>query len=535
MSDASNAIEVYSTYLGDVCPEIDPAIVSRSLFGLETIQWNDPQSIDDFNQIAVIALIEAEYCDDLTARQLYVEMALEALNNSLAIAKNYLALAHLSFLMSMVGNRSQAMNLAWDGWLALATQNLKEENKNGLVYLPVVRSGLKTYRSELLIDILNENSLKQRLLLLLSEALCFSSLVFYNQTGIRWSKLALGLQPNSAGLNLKLGTAMCTANQWEGIYYLSNAQKIFPYDISLIQALYLACRDIGKMAEAGDWLDLARKSCSSLGNLSAKWTDLTVSTPFTYVAFDNDVTLAVEASFKSLVTSVLVAEGDWFEEEMEFWRDWLKPGMTVIDVGANVGVYTFSAATRVGSTGKVLAVEPFSGCVRCLEETVRINGFDWVTICDGAASDRQGTARLSLSSASELNELVMDDREGGSFDEVACFTLDRLFEQENLERVDMIKIDAEGHELSILAGSKRISSEFSPVILYENIAGSHGSNQAVAEYLISIGYGLFFYRPYVKELLPLASLDNLSNNLNIIAFPVPKKTKNEACNAENIN
>jgi ribosomal protein L11 methylase PrmA len=62
---------------------------------------------------------------------------------------------------------------------------------------------------------------------------------------------------------------------------------------------------------------------------------------------------------RSIVTSVLIAEGDWFEKEMEFWRNWVKPGMTVIDVGANVGVYTFSAAVKVGSEGCVLAVDLF--------------------------------------------------------------------------------------------------------------------------------------------------------------------------------
>jgi hypothetical protein len=68
MSDASNAIEIYSTYLNDICPDVDPGIVSETLAGLENTEWDDPQTVDDFNHIAVIALIEAEYCDDLTVR-----------------------------------------------------------------------------------------------------------------------------------------------------------------------------------------------------------------------------------------------------------------------------------------------------------------------------------------------------------------------------------------------------------------------------------------------------------------------------------
>jgi hypothetical protein len=111
MSDASNAIEVYSTYLNDICPDIDPNTVSDAIASLEHTPWEEPKSVDDFNQIAVIALIEAEYCSDLTVRQLYVEMALEALNNGLSLEKNCFGLAHLSFLMSMVGDRRERYNL----------------------------------------------------------------------------------------------------------------------------------------------------------------------------------------------------------------------------------------------------------------------------------------------------------------------------------------------------------------------------------------------------------------------------------------
>jgi FkbM family methyltransferase len=199
--------------------------------------------------------------------------------------------------------------------------------------------------------------------------------------------------------------------------------------------------------------------------------------------------------------------------------------MTVIDVGANVGVYTFSAAQRVGPRGRVLAVEPFSRCLRCLEETCRINELDWVQICGGAASDRIGTARLQLYTASELNEIITGDVEEpvhGSFEEVPCFTLDSLVEQENVNRVDYLKIDAEGHEMSVLIGSEKILSEFFPIILYENIASSKGSNLPVAEYLKSKGYKLFRYQPYAQELIPINSSDELEGNLNVIAVPDSK-------------
>ncbi|MCX7596056.1 MAG: FkbM family methyltransferase, partial [Fischerella sp.] len=90
-----------------------------------------------------------------------------------------------------------------------------------------------------------------------------------------------------------------------------------------------------------------------------------------------------------------------------------------------------------------------------------------------------------------------------SFEEVPCFSLDSLIERENLTQVDFIKIDAEGHEMSVLAGSNRLLSQFSPVIIYENIAGNRGSNLPVADYLRARGYHLFRYQPYIKELISI--------------------------------
>jgi FkbM family methyltransferase len=228
----------------------------------------------------------------------------------------------------------------------------------------------------------------------------------------------------------------------------------------------------------------------------------------------------VEPSFRSIVTGVLLAEGDWFEDEMEFWRHWLQPGMTVIDVGANVGVYTFSAAKRVGAQGRVIAVEPFSGCVRCLEETCRVNQFDWVKVYAGAASDRNDTAYLSLNAASELNELVAEEKEGT--EKVECFTLDWVCDREHLNQVDFLKIDAEGHELSVLAGSEKVLSQFKPIIVYENIAGSQGSNIAVTDYLKTKGYNIFCYRPFMQDLMPIKTIESTQSSLNLIAWPKDK-------------
>jgi hypothetical protein len=107
---------------------------------------------------------------------------------------------------------------------------------------------------------------------------------------------------------------------------------------------------------------------------------------------------------------------------------------------------------------------------------------------------------------------------GGKYEEAPCFTLDSICEQESLTNIDFLKIDAEGHELQVLQGSQRLIEQFSPVILYENIAGSQGSNVEVAEYLKSIGYQLFRYQPYLQQLIPVDIAAEFRGSLNLIAM-----------------
>jgi hypothetical protein len=71
----------------------------------------------------------------------------------------------------------------------------------------------------------------------------------------------------------------------------------------------------------------------------------------------------------------------------------------------------------------------------------------------------------------------------------------------------------------VLRGCDRILSEFAPVILYENVAGSQGINLEVANFLIQNNYQLHVYRPYLQQIVTLNSLDDLNGQLNIVATP----------------
>ena len=518
--------ERYLEYIFNNYPDIDASILSSVEMILENTNWDNPETDLDWNNLAVIDLIEAEQSEDQQERDNLIQTAMQKLERGFSLDQSPHCAIHYVIIQSVLGENNKASQLALNTAINLLkpADTYSQSISKALVYLPKPVRDLLEFES-----ILNTKNGYEQVLMLLAEGLKRSSFVFYNSQGIRFLRLANQLFSASPTVCLMLGIAELMIGQVEGIVHLHHARRLAPEYAPILQALYLGYRGIGDLNTSKYWLEVAndiRQNQNSDQNSDVaewQWAKVALDSSITYVAFDENLVLAVEPSFRSIVTSVLVAQGDWFEREMEFWRDRITVGMTVIDVGANAGVYTFSAAKRVGTDGLVLAIEPFSQCVEYLRETCRINQFDWVKVCAGAASDRNGKAKLSLSSASELNELLSEEdgqpSDDSSFEEVECFTLDSLIEKYEVNRVDFLKIDAEGHELQVLRGSDRLLREFAPIILYENIAGFQGSNLPVAEYLISIGYRLFCYQPYLRNLIPVDINNDFQGSLNLIALP----------------
>jgi len=522
MKLASTYNDRYLEYVINHYPDIDASIVELVEAIFESTNWQNPETSLDWNNLAVMDLIEAEQSANLEIKAKLIQSATGKLEQGFSLDQNLYCAVHYVFVKSMLGEYSKAISLVFDrvinGIQSIYTSS--EDISRGLVYLPLIAR--HSLESELILSV--ENGYDQ-IVMLLAEGLWRSLFVFYNSFGIRFLRLANQLFSDSPTICLMLGIAELWNEQIEGIIHLHHAWRLSPYNAPILHSLYLGYRGIGSLNTAKYWLGVAHDICINQNKDAAEWqwTKLPVDSEITYVAFEQDLVLAVEPNFRSIVTGVLVAQGDWFEREIEFWRNSIHTGMTIIDVGANAGIYTFSAAQMVGPTGLVLAVEPFSQCISYLNETCRVNQLDWVKVCAGAASDRNGNAKLSLNSASETNEIISEDekkaRDINSFEEIECFTLDSLIAKHGVSRVDFLKIDAEGHELQVLKGSDRLLNEFAPIILYENIAGFEGSNLPVANFLRSIGYQLFCYQPYLQKLISVDVNPDFDDSLNIIALP----------------
>src|SRR5204863_9862774 len=130
---------------------------------------------------------------------------------------------------------------------------------------------------------------------------------------------------------------------------------------------------------------------------------------------------------------------------------------------ANIGVLTFLAASIVGRTGRVIAVEPNPDNLQLLYRGIVYNGFTNVEVLPYAASNRRTV--FSLTGGTSNTHLIGARRpqEGGHF--VQSIVLDERLG--DLSRLDFVKMDIEGHEPQALDGFARTLGRHRPVLLVE--------------------------------------------------------------------
>jgi len=140
--------------------------------------------------------------------------------------------------------------------------------------------------------------------------------------------------------------------------------------------------------------------------------------------------------------------------ETRFFKSACKPGMIFLDVGANIGLYTALALPRIGSTGRVVALEPDSESFEYLRKTAIANHADNVTCIRKAAADYSGVMKLFVSENNRGDNRLYDNELATGSYEVEVAPLDLLLKELGIGAVDLVKIDVQGFEGHVLRGMR---------------------------------------------------------------------------------
>lgn len=195
------------------------------------------------------------------------------------------------------------------------------------------------------------------------------------------------------------------------------------------------------------------------------------------------------------LTPHLVLDGFWESWVTDVFLRSIKPGMTVIDVGANVGYYTLLGARAVGPTGKVYAFEPEPRNLKFLTSNVSLAGAHWTTVCGKALWNETGTSKLFVRADDQCGGHSMIGGDESKAVSIETITLDEYLG--NNQRVDVMKIDAEGAEPFIIEGMQQVIAaspgmkilmEFAP----DFVRGSGRDPQEFLNMLIGLGLSIKF-------------------------------------------
>ena len=177
----------------------------------------------------------------------------------------------------------------------------------------------------------------------------------------------------------------------------------------------------------------------------------------------------------------------------EFVLDTVPDDGVYVDVGANNGFFYSLQVARRHPGARVFAFEPDPQILPHLRRNVRRNGLEnQIEIIAQAVSDAVGQLRLTAGLGASGYLLGHDDPDPGVA--VAVTTLDAFAQQRRLDRIDLIKIDIEGHEERMLQGSRSVLREFEPILVLElldqHLRRSGSSRARVERLLDEVGYSV---------------------------------------------
>ena len=149
----------------------------------------------------------------------------------------------------------------------------------------------------------------------------------------------------------------------------------------------------------------------------------------------------------------------------------LRPGMTVFDIGANIGYYVLMELGLIGPEGRLFAIEPSPENVAVLERNLALNGHGDVPVLAAAVSDRAGERLFHLSTQSNLGTFHdvgtgVPHLSGESIRVRTCTVPDLAAEH---GAPDLIRMDVEGHEVEVINGMLPAieAGALAPMILFE--------------------------------------------------------------------
>ena len=153
------------------------------------------------------------------------------------------------------------------------------------------------------------------------------------------------------------------------------------------------------------------------------------------------------------------------DDELSFFQAYLKPGDTVIDVGANIGETVLASSIAVGTNGRVFAFEPHPKVFGFLQDNLRLNEIRNVQLFNLGLGDTRRTVLFSDDRRDDMNRVTGDE----SGLTITLEALDPILV--DCPRIQLLKVDVEGYEMFVLQGGRE--TMLRSACVYFEVSESH--------------------------------------------------------------
>lgn len=208
-----------------------------------------------------------------------------------------------------------------------------------------------------------------------------------------------------------------------------------------------------------------------------------------------------ELDLREMIDASLFYSGTYEIEAERTITAALKPGMTAIDIGANIGYHTFRMARAVGKSGRVVAIEPTGWAFSKLQRNIALNTIPNIYPLKIALGDRdQGPVELRVRSSFRLDASDLRTDEV-----VPMYTLDAALRENGVDRVDFLKMDVDGFEAKVIRGAQETLARDRPIMFFEVTPSAMRANGDDVSDLVGTLTGLG-YRLQTEARKPIADI-----------------------------